>query len=294
MSGVHLKTGTIPESSHILLLVLDRMGEINTELKLQKLVFQVQNEAKITGGYPYFKHHYGPYSRELHLDALTLANQEFIKHEVVVGLRYSYSKYNITDRGRTYFRQFVLPGLKQRDITRMSQVLDKYGDYTPHDLAETVYKQWRIKEPEAISHEVSQLLGSLNSVKAFWDSLYLPECFVINYYLAFAEYSLDALSRAASSRDTVVRSVLVHAGKELCDKLETIADACSKRDECPAEVAKDLCNSTDVSIYEIFEFIEDFCSRNKILQRLSERDVADLMTEEEYGRLMKSFQTPLD
>lgn len=292
VAGTDLKEDLVPQNAHLLLFVIASLGEVFTELKLQKLLFQIQNEAKIPGGYPYFKHLYGPYSRELHVDTLTLANQGLITHDVVVGNHGPYSKYSITEQGKAYFKEYVLPNLKEKDLTRMRQVLDTYSGYKPLALAELVYKQWRIEDTDALNNASRETLGSLKTVKSFWESLYFPECVVITYYLAFAEYALDAVDRV-ESRDAVNRSVLVNACRELSEKLETIAEACSKRGECPADVVTDICNSTAPSVYEIFEFVEDFCDRNNILQKLVERKVEELMTEEEYRRLTKSFQTPL-
>jgi hypothetical protein len=290
-SEIELTQETVPERAYILLFVLSHVSAVYTELKLQKLVFQVQNEAKISGGYRYFKHYYGPYSRELAIDTLTLINQGLIQRETAIGREYPYSIFRISDRGKAYFNQSVLPKLPSKNSERMRPIVDKYSRYTPHDLAETVYKQWEIEEPGKIDSEIRALETDLHTVSSFWETQYFPECPAVTYYLAFIEYSQDALRKIITVEDPVVKSVLLSACLELNQRLGSIAEVCSRKSECPARVEQDLCRNPDPSVYEVFGFIEDFCERQKILPKLWNRDLHELMTGDEYERLKKAFQT---
>jgi hypothetical protein len=290
-SETRLTQEAVPKRAYILLFVLSHVSAVYTELKLQKLVFQVQNEAKISAGYRYFKHYYGPYSRELAIDTLTLINQGLVHRETVVGREYPYSIFRITDRGKTYFNQSVLPNLSSKNVERMRPIVDKYNGYTPHDLAEAVYRRWQIEEPSKIDSEIVALETDLNTVRNFWETQYFPDCPAITYYLAFIEYSQDALQKATTIKDPVVKSVLLSACLEMNQKLGGIAEVCSKKGECPARVEQDLCRNPDPSIYEVFGFIEDFCQRQKILPKLWDRDLHELMTGDEYERLKDAFRT---
>jgi hypothetical protein len=290
-SETELAQEAIPERAYILLFVLSQLKAVYTELKLQKLVFQVQNKAKISGGYRYFKHYYGPYSRELTIDALTLINQGLIQRETVLGREYPYSVFRISERGKAYFEESVLPKLPSANSERMRLIVDEYSQYTPHALAEAVYKQWEIEQPSKIDSETRALETDLHTMSSFWETQYFPECPAVTYYLAFIEYSQDALEKVVATRDPVTKSVLLNACSELNQKLGGIAEVCSKKSECPAVVERDLCRNPDPSVYEVFGFIEDFCERQKILPKLWDRDLHELMTGDEYGRLKKVFQT---
>ena len=46
LTSLSQKEIRLPERSAILLFALDRLGEVYTEIKLQKLIFQVQSKAK--------------------------------------------------------------------------------------------------------------------------------------------------------------------------------------------------------------------------------------------------------
>jgi uncharacterized protein YwgA len=289
MTEIDLQRISLPDTANIPLFVLRQLGEVFTELKLQKLVFQVQNEAKIPGGYPYFRHYYGPYSRELHMDTLTLVHQGLLQQEPIVGLEHRYMKYNLTEQGKRYFDEFVAPKITAKDLNRMTKILLQYAQMKPVELAETVYKQWRIKQPEMVNADMKELPGTLETVKSFWETLYFPECPAITDYIAFLEYSLESLEIARKS-DVVVRSVLATACKELADKLSAMAELCSNKGECPVEVAQSLCKDSDPTVHEVFEFIEDFCDRNKILPKLLDRDFSDLMTRDEFERLRTAFK----
>ncbi|MGQ9640328.1 MAG: hypothetical protein ACUVUB_07805 [Candidatus Bathyarchaeia archaeon] len=281
----------VPERANILLFVLNHLGEVITELKLQKLVFQVQSEAKIPGGYRYFKHYYGPYSKELSIDTVTLMNRGLIEKRVKTGRNYPYWIYRITDEGKGYFKELVLPSMTSKSIERMRSILDKYSKYNHYELAEIVYHEWKIKEFGSLDLEIQELERDLQATTSFWETIYLPECPNITHFLAFLEYSQEALMKASSTKDSVVKSVLARACRELTDKLERTAHLCSKREMCLMKIEKGLCKTSDPSIYEIFDFIEDFCKRQGILPKLSERELRELMTEDEYRRLQNTFET---
>jgi len=281
----------VPERASVLLFMLNHLGEVVTELKLQKLVFQVQNEAKIPGGYRYFKHYYGPYSQELSMDSVTLMNEGLIERQAVIGRNYPYWVFRVTEKGKEHFEQSVLPAISPKSIERMRNVLDKYSKYSHYKLAEIVYHEWKIKEFGNIDSEIQALERDLQAVTSFWETTYFPECPAITYFLAFLEYSQEALTKVTPTKDAVIKSVLARACRELTDNLASIAQVCSKKDVCPMEAEKGLCKTPDPSIYEIFDFIEDFCERQSILPKLSQRELTELMTEDEYKRLQNTFST---
>jgi len=281
---------SVPERANILLFVLNQLGEVTTELKLQKLVFQVQNKAKAPGGYRYFKHYYGPYSRELNIDTFTLMNGGLLEKKAILGREHPYWVFRITDQGKAYFNQSILPKMTSQLLQRMHDRLDEYSVYNHNALAEIVYKEWKIEDPKRVDSEMQILKGDLQAVMSFWEAVYFPECPAITYFLAFLEYSQEALEKA-STKDNVIKSVLVRACKELNDILANIAQVCSKKDICPIEAEKGVCQNPDPSLYEIFSFIEDFCERNDILPKLQNRGLNELMTEDEYKRLQKTFKT---
>ena len=290
-SRAELAKVSVPERAGILLFVLTQLGEVVTELKLQKLVFQVQSLAKIPKGYRYVKHYYGPYSRELRMDTCTLANEDLIQRERVIGREYPYWVFRVTDRGKTYFNQSILPHLPSQSLHRMQDTLGSYSSYNHYQLAEIVYRQWELRDPQNVCLEIQALQEDILAVKSFWETVYFPECPAITYFLAFLEYSQEALSKVSITEDTVVKSVLVRACRELNDNLASIAEVCSKKEVCPLEAERGLCQNPDPSVYEVFDFIEDFCERHGILPKLSQRELTELMTEDEYKRLQNAFKS---
>lgn len=280
----------IPRRASILLFVLNELGEVITELKLQKLIFQVQNKAKIKGGYQYFEHYYGPYSKELSMDTFTLMKRGLIQKEIVSGSEHPYWVFRITDKGRRYFKDVIQPNFPSNLAHRIRNVLEMYANYDHYKLTEIVYKEWRIKKPEKLASEIEKLMINLQSVKSFWEALYFPECPIIPYFLAFLEYSQDALEKVSQIKDTVIKSVLVKACQELSDVLANVAQVCSREDLCPLDVLKNICQTPDPSVSEIFGFIEDYCYRNNILPKLFDRSLSELMSGEEYQRLQKEIK----
>jgi len=284
------KRYSVPGRAGILLFVLSELGQVATGLKLQKLVFQVQNRAKIPKGYRYFRHYYGPYSRELDIDTITLAKQGLIKREELHGARYAYLRFEITPLGRAHFEK-LLSELTPEGVERMREVLNEYKGYDHYHLVELVYRQWKIDEPDRLCLETESIARDLEAVGDFWETLYFPDCPAITFFLAFIDYCRDALSKLRLVDDPVVRSVLVSACRELHERLANIAQVCSKQEVCPLEAQEGLCRTPDPSLIEVFDFIEDFCERNGILPRLLNRKLSELVTEDEYKRLQESLKT---
>jgi uncharacterized protein YwgA len=282
----------IPERSAVLLFVLNRLGEVVTELKLQKLVFQIQNKAKAPRGYRYFKHYYGPYSRELSMDTFTLMKDGLLEKELKFGENErQYSIFRITEKGKAFFEDNMVNRLSPGLIKRMENVLDEYSVYSYNRLAKIVYQEWKIEKPNRIQTEIVEVQKDLEALTHFWEAAYFPECPAITYFLAYSEYCREALEKVCDNDDVVVRSILVRACQELRDILSGIAEVCSKKDVCPLEAEKGICRNPDPSVFEVFHFIEDFCEQNKLLPKLCNRDLNEMMTEEEYTRLRKALKT---
>lgn len=251
----------------------------------------MQYEAKILG-YDFYENLYGPYSQELNIDTYTADNKGLIERERVLGVEHAYWMFKVTDIGKEYFGKSVLPQLGEEDIQRMRRALSQYAKLEPHALVEYVYRQYGIKDVQRLNSELQGLIKDLEASTSFWETLYFPECPVITYYLAYLEYSHDALEKVASVSDTVVKSVLVRACRELNDKLENIAEVCSENRACPAKVEPDICQTPNPSVHEIFDFIESFCEQKSILPKMLNRELEELVTGDEYERLQKALQSP--
>jgi len=80
--------------------------------------------------------------------------------------------------------------------------------------------------------------------------MYFPECPAITYFLAFLEYSQEALVKVSSTKDPVIKSVLVKACRQLNGNLAKIAQVCSKKGVCPLEAEKGLCQNPDEVVFK--------------------------------------------
>jgi uncharacterized protein YwgA len=281
----------LPERSAILLFALNRLGEIYTEIKLQKLIFQVQNKAKVPNGYGYFKHYYGPYSKELNMDTFILASDGLIQKKLIFGDDRKYWKFEITDKGRSFYKECMISHLSPGLITKMSDVLDKYSVYRPNQLAKLVYQEWKLDTPEKLKAEIPLLRRDIDADMSFWEAMYFSECPNIANFIAYLEYCQEALEKVESNKDSVIQSVLIGACQELRNTLSGIGDTCARKEICQIQVDQGICNTIDTSIFEVFHFIEDFCSQSNLLPKLCDRQPSDLLSEEEYKRLQEMLKT---
>jgi len=280
-----------PERSWIPLYILNEADKIVTKLKLQKIVFLLQNEAKIPSGYAYYKYLYGPYSRELELDTSTLDNLKLICKKEVIGIHNAYWEFSSTISGRKLF-QDIRPKINKHLLDRMQNVLNKYIKMDHNEITAHVYEKYYLNREREINEKRRVLLSNIDSMIAFYESVYFPECPAIIDILAFSEYCSMATKKMDSFQDPVTQSVIVNACGELIDRLSELGKFCAEERICLAKAEKKLCRYPDPSIHEIFLFIEDYCAKKEILPRLSEIDFSELMSGEDFERLRKAFEEP--
>jgi len=276
----------LPERVWIPLFVLNESGKIATKLKLQKLVFLVQTEAKIADGYDYKRYYYGPYSPELDVDACTLDGNKLIETSLNFGVRYPYWTFNIRDEGRQLVSK-LLEKQDKRVVDRIRKNLPEYLAMNHNQIVEFVYTKFGLKDRKQLLHNLGDSLRSLSSVTACYESLYFPECPFITDALAFSEYCTSALEKAKSVGDDVVKSVILNSCNELIVKLMEIGQICSAERICFVKAENRTCQYPDASVSELFSFIEDYCVKKSVLPRLDEFSFSK-MSEEEFERLKQA------
>ena len=288
-SGGNMKTPQsfrkIPKRTWILLYLLYKLGRIPTAIKLQKLVFLLQTEGRV-GDYRFFEHHYGPYSRELDMDTISLSKSlKLMRTEIIEGANYPYFLYSITHEGRKFVDNIVKKKVDKAILERALNIIKKYGSKTHWEVQEYVYKNYVISE-ETFEELYPHLKDDLISLGIVWKERYADDCPASFFILAIVEYATKVLAKVKQKDDAVLRGVCTASISELTAKLVDLTSTCQTTEKCPFSL-KGLIS--EVSDY--INFIDHYCSQHDILENILDVDFSDFLNEEELQRLEKVFKT---
>ena len=277
----------LPERSWIPLFILNESESIATKLKLQKLVFLIQNKAKIRNGYDYKKYYYGPYSSELDLDTCTLDNNKLIRMELKSGRTYPYWNFHILTQGRE-MATFLLENINKTLIDRVMNCLNEFIVMDHNEITEYVYTKFWLTDKKLLHRNITDSLRTLKSVIACYEGAYFPACPFISDALAFSEYCNHAITKAKNLSDDVEKSVVVNSCNELIFRLLEIGKLCAEEKTCFVEAERKICRTPDPSLFEIFSFIENYCIKKDILPSLHDFGFR-MMSGEDLERLKDAF-----
>jgi len=284
-----LEAISLPKRTWLPLFVLNSTNRIVTKLKYQKIIFLIQNDAKIWNHYNFKKHYYGPYSKELDVDTKTLSNQGLLQIKKIYGAKYPYWNFEITNKGSDILNSLlnnVSPHIKER----VSNALKKYIDMNHNEITELVYSRFQLRNKKELNRGMVESYDTLKSVISYYKGIYIPECPILTYILGFSEYCLEAIKRM-ESKDDVMKSVIINSSNELACRFLDIANYCDEKSLCIEKADKVICGSSEPDLFEIFTFIEDYCSTNEVLPKIEDMDFSEFITMEEVKRLEMAFQT---
>lgn len=277
----------LPERIWIPLFILNESENITTKLKFQKLVFLIQNKAKIRKGYDYRKYYYGPYSSELDLDTCTLDSKKLIRMEKISGRKYPYWNFWIQDHGREV-ANVLIDNLSKTLVNRVKECVHEFIPMNHNEITEYVYSKFWLTDEKKLNEHIKDSLQTLKGVTACYEGVYFPECPFIVDALAFSEYCNHAITKAKDLADDVQKSIVVNSCNELIFKLLEIGKLCAEEKMCFAKAERKICKNPDPSLFEIFNFIEDYCVKKDILPSLHDFGFR-MMSGEDLERLKDAF-----
>jgi len=273
----------IPKRGWIPLYVLLVLGKIPTATKLQKLVFLIQTEGRVDGGYLFHKKHYGPYSEDLDVDVNAFSNSlHLMETQLVEGLSHQYYLYKPTNLGKETTNE-ILKTIPEDVKKRVDNIIGKYGEKNYQELLEYVYENYVINETtfDQLYLELSDDLFSLESI---WKEWYKDDCPSTLFVLAMIDYQSKVLAKLRSIEEPVFRGVCVSSISELTAKLITLTSNCKSSKECPL--------SFKPLFYEVSDqinFLSNYCCKQGIIGDFFDVDFSDFLGEGELERLEKEL-----
>lgn len=277
----------IPKRGWIPLYLLSVLHRIPTATKLQKLIFLIQTEGMVDG-YLFHKKHYGPYSEDLDVDVKAFSHSlNLMETRLVEGRNYPYYLYLPTQKGIKTVNEIVKNSIPLELKSRVDDLIEKYGRKNYQELLEYVYEHYVISETtfEQLYPEITDDLFSLESI---WKKWYKDDCPASLFILAMIEYQSKVLSKLRAIEEPVFRGVCVSSISELTAKLVSLTSNCKISKECPMSF-----KSLFSEVSDQINFLNNYCSKQRIIGDLSDIDFSDFLNEEELERLEKELaETP--
>lgn len=260
----------------ILLLLLKRTRKIVTRTKLQKLIFLIQDESRIKGGYDFRKNHHGPHSYRLTADAESLAQEEIVTKEEILGRNNRlYYVYEATEKVDEIFENDVCPKVDSSLISRADTIIEKYKDCDYNQLTEYVYKKYLPTNAE-YNDRCKFMLTEMSFIEKLWENEYKPESVVFIDVMSAIEYITLIFNHLERNSDRVVKGVLLNASEDLLENLYEITD----------KYFENIYYFESLSyLNELFSFINYYSDKNEVYPNLTNLDFSEFLSEEEMERL---------
>lgn len=266
------------DGSWILLMALKKLGKIFTKTKLQKLIFLVQEEARIKGGYDDFnKHFYGPHSYHLTADVEILAQEDLInKDQYIGGKGRPYYVYGATEKGNKLLEDNLCPKIDESIVGKAKTIIDKYGECEYEELMEYVYKKY-LPESEDYEIRLGELLNNVKILENLWEEQYSPESALYVDLMSTLEYInlvFDKINEM--SLDRVVKGVLLVTSEDLIENSFETGEQYFSDENFDESL---------IQLNDLFDFLCYYSDKNDLVPTLEKIDFSEILNEEEFERL---------
>ncbi len=134
----------------LLLLYLDEGSEIIGRTRFQKIMFIIEQEVPeirkyFIESYDWSPYHYGPFSDKLLGDLAWLDYWEFIEiddNSLDIDSESASAIYKITDKGKKFVEEKILPALSKELIIKLEEIKKKYRKMNLFELIKYIYENY--------------------------------------------------------------------------------------------------------------------------------------------------------
>lgn len=174
------------------------IGNLEDELKLQKLVFLAQKKLVERGlkafSYNFFRWRKGPFSKNLRIDLITLLETKFVRRKL--------DKIELTEKAKELLEDCTKLLNENRYFLKfIDNIVSKYSEYSPEDIKESVYALKvmvpRIRQIMTIKDIApSQLILFKTSDKKARSIFSISNSWLATLELTFDKEAISSLERA--------------------------------------------------------------------------------------------------
>lgn len=176
------------------------IGNLEDELKLQKLVFLAQKKLVERGlkafSYNFFRWRKGPFSKNLRIDLITLLETKFVRRKL--------DKIELTEKAKELLKDCTKLLNENRYFLKfIDSIVSKYSEYSPEDIKESVYALKvmvpRIRQIMTIKDIApSQLILFKTSDKKARSIFSISNSWLATLELTFDKEAISSLERAVN------------------------------------------------------------------------------------------------
>lgn len=128
---------------NVLISLLEKARIVSGRTRFQKLVFLLQEEAKIPLGYEFKPYHFGPLSFELQNDLNWMVAQGVVIEFVTeFGEGIKRYEYVLSEWGKDYFKEMIEPSMPKNIMDAISSVVEKWGFVEIQKLLDYVHQRY--------------------------------------------------------------------------------------------------------------------------------------------------------
>ncbi len=128
------------DMQELIFLIFHNISKIHGRTYLQKLIFIIQNELKISK-FNYDAYFYGPYSKELNDEMAELVKSGLLK-ETIQTMKdgTEYYSYSLTPQGEKYYMEQIEKNIDAKLKEKIEEICNRFRSFTPTQLLKFVYQ----------------------------------------------------------------------------------------------------------------------------------------------------------
>jgi len=245
-----------------ILFILDCAGTLRNNFHLQKILYLAQVERHIPIPYAFVRETYGPYSRAVKADFITLANDGLIDLRYGVGWVFT-----ITDKGRKAIREMCMT-LDEKVLKEFRACVDEWSRRSLHDLKRYIYEK-HLPSKEAYLEEKADLAILAETLMASFESYPISSNRLV--LVGDLDYVIAAFGKEKIG-DPVHGNHFLRAAARLLDHLDNLFAETSTKPTILRELSL-------AQLREDFDQFQETCQLYHVLPPLYDEstDLADLI-----------------
>lgn len=239
-----------------ILFVLDCAGTLRNNFHLQKILYLAQVEHHIPIPYTFIRETYGPYSRAIKADFISLASEGLINLEYGPGWVFT-----ITSRGRDVIKT-ICALLDEKTHKAFRACVEKWSRKGLHELRQYIYDKHLPSEEVylQVRTESRDLARTLMDQVAEY-----PTSSNKLLLMGMLDYTAVALDKEAL-KDPAQRNHVLRAALQLIDRISDIYDETNANRKVLAELGLG-------TLRENFDHFQEVCEQYRILPSLYDENV---------------------
>ena len=258
-----------------LLYALDKLQPAKGRIQLYKIHYLIEKEGHVKYDMPIDQYPLGPVD---YLSINYCMENELIKEEPQNHFGYTMYSIYLTQKGKEYLEKTCLPQMNKNEIRKADGIIEKYKNKSGTEILEHVHKNYVDKYKENMSIK-EMIEGFQKNIPVYIDlaKSNLEKAQTVESQdklfsaLGYLEHVSDILERMHSVKDAVKRG-------QVLSTVQDIFSALKENEYIPTAYTM-----------ELLDYLDNYCSKEKICESITSDDLSDLPLEER-KRIVKTLE----